>query len=33
MARTAATLPKGVRISDHVTLRVLTSTVPSRGNA
>jgi hypothetical protein len=30
MARTAAVLPSGARISDHVTLGVLTSTVPAR---
>jgi len=29
MARTAAVLPSGARISDHVTLGVLTSTVPA----
>ena len=29
MARTAARLPSGARISDHVTLGVLTSTVPA----
>ena len=29
MARTVAGLPKGTRISDHVTLGVLTTTVPA----
>ena len=29
MARTVARLPSGARISDHVTLGVLTSTVPA----
>ena len=29
MARTAACLPNGTRISDHVTLGVLTATVPA----
>ena len=30
MARTVARLPSGARIGDHVTLGVLTSTVPAR---
>ena len=29
MARTVAGLPRGVRVSDHVTLGVLTTTVPA----
>ena len=29
MARTAARLPDGTRMSDHVTLGVLTTTVPA----
>jgi hypothetical protein len=29
MARTTARLPDGMRISDHVTLGVLTTTVPA----
>ena len=29
MARTVAGLPKGIRVSDHVTLGVLTTTVPA----
>lgn len=29
MARTVAALPRGVRVSDHVTLGVLTTMVPA----